>query len=205
MLSVGLTGNVAAGKSTVAELWRAAGVPVVSADALARDVVAPGSAGLAAVVKALGTEVLAPDGSMNREAVRRRVFRDPEARSTLEALLHPRIAALRADWLRARTEEGHALAVAEVPLLFEAGLADAFDVTVLVDAPESVRLRRLVELRGLDPGEARRIMAAQMDPGAKRAQADFVVDNDATLDALAARADEVLEALRNRAAQVKAG
>ena len=199
MLSAALTGNVAAGKSTVAGLWRAQGVPVISADALARTVVEPGSEGLAAVVQLLGPDVLAPDGSMDRAAVRDRVFKDAEARRTLEMLLHPRIAALRAEWVREREAEGVPLAVAEIPLLFEAGLAREFDATVLVDAPEDERLRRLVEVRGLDRDEARRIMEAQMDAQTKRGLADFVVENGGTMPELEVEAARVLTALRRRA------
>ncbi len=199
MLSAALTGNVAAGKSTVAGLWRAQGVPVISADALARTVVEPGSEGLAAVVQLLGPDVLAPDGSMDRAAVRDRVFKDAEARRTLEMLLHPRIAALRAEWVREREAEGVPLAVAEIPLLFEAGLAREFDATVLVDAPEDERLRRLVEVRGLDRDEARRIMEAQMDAQTKRGLADFVVENGGTMPELEVEAARVLTALWRRA------
>ena len=194
MLSAALTGN-----ATVADRWRAQGVPVISADALARTVVEPGSEGLAAVVQLLGPDVLAPDGSMDRAAVRDRVFKDAEARRTLEMLLHPRIAALRAEWVREREAEGVPLAVAEIPLLFEAGLAREFDATVLVDAPEDERLRRLVEVRGLDRDEARRIMEAQMDAQTKRGLADFVVENGGTMPELEVEAARVLTALRRRA------
>lgn len=199
MLTVALTGNVASGKSTVAALWREAGVPVVSADDLAREVVEPGTAGLADVRRAFGDEVLAADGSLDRAALRDRVFRDPEVRERLESLLHPRIEARRKAWMERREREGAALAVAEIPLLFEVGLQDAFDTTVLVDAPEEVRLERLVGGRGLEREEARRVMDAQMAPERKRTLADVVIDNDGTLEELRARAGAVLEALRRRA------
>lgn len=198
-MSVALTGNVAAGKSTVADLWRAAGVPVVSADVLARQVVSRGSDGLRAVVALMGSEILCDDGSMNRAAVRERVFSDETARRKLEAVLHPRIEALRREWLWAQQAEGHPLAVAEIPLLFEAGLASEFDASVLVDAPEEERMRRLVEVRGLEPAEARRILEAQMDPSAKRALADYCIDNAGSVESLAAEAERVLQALNRRA------
>ena len=192
---VGLTGNVAAGKSAVAAVWRAQGVPVASADELARDAVDPGSEGLAAVVAAFGSDVLTSTGELDRARVRDRVFRDPEARRTLEAILHPRIAELRAAWTLARAHEGHALVVFEIPLLFETGLEGDFDTTVLVDAPEAVRLARLVDQRGLDPDEAVRIVKAQMDPAEKRSRADFILDNDGTLDELQAAALTLLPLL----------
>lgn len=199
MLTVALTGNVASGKSTVAALWREDGVPVVSADDLAREVVEPGTAGLADVRRAFGDGVLAADGSLDRAALRDRVFRDPETRERLESLLHPRIEARRKAWMERREREGAALAVAEIPLLFEVGLQDAFDTTVLVDAPEEIRLERLVGGRGLEREEARRVMDAQMVPERKRALADIVIDNDGSMEELRARAGAVLEALRRRA------
>ena len=193
--SVALTGNVAAGKSAVAAIWRDEGVPVISADALARDAVVPGSEGLAEVVAAFGPDVLTPAGELDRPRVRDRVFRDADARRTLEGILHPRIARLRSDWARARADEGHALVVSEVPLLFEAGLENDFDVTVLVDAPEATRLARLVDQRGLDHGEAVRIVGAQMDAAEKRSRADFILENDGTVEELRAAALALLPLL----------
>lgn len=196
MRSVALTGGVGSGKSEVARVWRDAGVPVVSADDLSRLASAPGSDGLAEIRRAFGDEVVAPDGSLDRARLRDTVFRDPEARRRLEAILHPRIAAQREAWLAARRAEGHALAVAEIPLLFEAGLEGEYDATVVVDAPEAARLRWLAEARGLDEAEARRIMAAQLPPEAKRARADHVLVNDGSLETLRGRALALLDALR---------
>ncbi len=197
-LNVALTGSIASGKSSVAELWAAEGVPVASADDFAREAVAPGSPGLDAVRASFGEGVLAPDGSLDRAALRARVFRDDEARRRLEAIVHPVVRALRDAWFQARVAAGDPLAVSEIPLLFETGMRDSFDVTVLVDAPEAERLRRLVEDRGLDEGEARSMMAAQMPSEEKRALADMVIDNAGTRDALAGRALEVLQELRMR-------
>jgi dephospho-CoA kinase len=203
VLSVALTGNVASGKSAVADVWTRAGVSVVSADVLSRHAVAPGTPGLREVREAFGDGVLAADGTLDRAAVRRRVFEDEDARRRLEAILHPRIRELRAGWLRERAEAGDRLVVAEIPLLYETGLEVEFDVVVLVDAPPRVRLARLTTLRGLSEEEARRVMAAQMDPDAKRRRADVVIDNDGTLAALQARAAEVLRALRARAGEAR--
>ena len=202
VLEVALTGNLASGKSTVLRVWEEAGVPVVSADQLARLAVEPGSGGLEAVVDAFGEGVLAPDGSLDRARLRRVVFSDPAARKRLEAILHPRIAAARERWVRARRSDGASLVAAEIPLLFETGLEKDFDVTVFVDAPEEARLARaLADLeRGLDEAEARRIMAAQMDPSEKRRRADRVLANDGSAQQLRARALDLLAELREMAA-----
>lgn len=196
MKSVALTGNVAAGKSAVAAAWAAAGVPVVSADDLARQAAAPGTPGLADIRAAFGDGVLAADGSLDRGALGRRVFGDDGARRQLEEILHPRIWALRSAWMDARRDAGETLVVAEIPLLFETGREGDFDVVVLVDAPEEIRLERLVEQRGLSEEEARRVMAAQMDAGEKRRRAHHVLSNDGTLDALVRRAGDLLGVLR---------
>jgi len=196
MIEVGLTGNVAAGKSTVARVWAAAGVPVLDADALAREAVAPGSEGLAELVQAFGAEILTPAGELDRSRMRERVFRDPAARLRLEAILHPRIGALRRRWVEARREEGRDLVVSEVPLLFEAGLEEDFDIVVFIDAPEDERLRRLVQDRGIPEDEGRRIMESQGDPHEKRQRSDRVLTNDGSTEALETAALRLLAELR---------
>lgn len=199
MLTVGLTGSVASGKSAVARIWADDGVPVVSADELAREVVRPGSEGLAEVVDAFGTGVLREDGTLDRDAVRARVFGDDAARRELESILHPRIAALRDSWVAEREAEGAELVVAEIPLLFEAGLEDEYDVTVVVHASRRERLRRLEGERGIEAEEARRIMDAQMDPDEKRRRADFVLENEGSPAELRDAAIDLLGRLRDRA------
>ncbi len=199
MKRVALTGNVASGKSSVAGLWAREGVPVVRADDLAREAVAPGSEGLREVADAFGPGVLRPDGSLHREALRERVFRDPEARIRLEGILHPRIRVLRDRWLARVAEAGPLLVVAEIPLLFEAGLEGEFHWVVFVDAPEEERLRRLVRGRGLEEGEARRIMEAQMPGPVKRERAHYTLDNGGTLEQMEERALALLDLLRARA------
>lgn len=202
MLKVALTGNVASGKSSVAEQWAAAGVPVISADELARQAVAPGSPGLEEIRLSFGEAVIKGDGTLDRDAVRGLVFADEEARRRLEAITHPRVWELRAKWTRAQEAAGSSLVVAEIPLLFETGHQRDFDVTVLVDAPTPERLRRLVELRGLSEEEARRVMAAQMDPEEKRQQADLILVNDSSLEALRSKAAEMMDELTNRLGRV---
>jgi len=199
MLNVALTGNVASGKSAVADRWRTLGVPIVSADELARDAVEPGSEGLDRVVELFGDEVLGADGRLDRDRVRRIVFDDPAARRRLEEIIHPIVWRLRDGWLDEQRAEGAPLAVSEIPLLFETGRADDFDAVVLVDAPIEVRLERLVRDRDLDPAEARRIIDSQMDAGEKRPKADFVMDNVGSLPDLEVMADRVLAQLRARA------
>lgn len=199
MLTVGLTGNIAAGKSAVARHWEGLGAFVVDADELARRVVEPGTPALAAIVEAWGPAVLS-DGALDRAELRRIVFADPEARERLEAIVHPAVAGLRADAFRQAAEAGHRLAVADIPLLFETGMVDDFDVVVLVDAPEETRLARLVSDRGLEPDEAQRMIAAQMPSALKRARADVVIENTGTLADLYRRASDVWLDLSRRAA-----
>lgn len=201
MLSVALTGNVAAGKSAVAARWAEVGVPVISADQLAREAVVPGSTGLRAVTEAFGPDVLAVDGSLDRGRLRDVVFNDPTARQRLEDILHPMIWQLRDRWLNERRAEGASLVVSEIPLLFETGRTADFDAVVLIDAPVSLRRARLVSDRGIGGEEADRMIAAQLDPEAKRSASDFVVDNDGSREDLIEEADAVLAVLRERAGQ----
>jgi dephospho-CoA kinase len=198
-MAVALTGNAAAGKSTVAGMWAAAGVPVVRADDLAREAVAPGSEGLAEVVATFGPEILQADGSLDRGALRDRVFRNPGERARLEEILHPRIGALRDRWMALRREGGAPLAVAEIPLLFEVGLQGDYDVVVCVDAPEELRLERLVKDRGLQEEDARRIMSSQVPSPEKRRRSHFVLDNDGSREELLERSLALLDLLRARA------
>ena len=199
MLKVGLTGNIAAGKSAVADVWRSMGATVVDADELARRAVEPGTPALAAIAREWGAWVLEEGGALDRAALRQIVFADPEARARLEAIVHPAVAALRDEHYRAARERGEPLDVADIPLLFEVGMADEFDVVVLVDAPEEVRLARILEDRGLPEDEARRMMAAQMPSELKRARADLVIPNAGTLGDLQDAARDVWRQLVRRA------
>jgi dephospho-CoA kinase len=190
MRRVGLTGNIASGKSSVSAVWRRLGAHVIDADELARRAVEPGTPGLARIVERFGEGVLGADG-LDRGALRALVFADPAERAALEAIVHPAVARLR-EVEEARLAAGGAtLVVHEIPLLFEAGLAPLFDTVVLVDAPEGERLRRLVDRRGVASDEAKRMMAAQLPAAQKRAQADIVIGNSGTLEALEAEAAAV--------------
>ncbi|HEX8432999.1 MAG TPA: dephospho-CoA kinase [Longimicrobium sp.] len=199
MLKVGLTGNIAAGKSTVARVWRSLGATVVDADELARRAVEPGTPGLARIAEAWGGEVVGDDGELDRAALRRLVFADPAAREQLEQIVHPAVAELRDAEYRAAAERGETVVVGDIPLLFEAGLVDEFDVVVLVEAMEEVRLARLVGDRGMDPIEAGRIIAAQMPSELKRTRAHYVIHNTGTVGELEAEARRVWSELRERA------
>jgi dephospho-CoA kinase len=204
MLKVGLTGNIAAGKSTVADVWRGLGATVIDADELARRAVDPGTPAYAAIA-AEWSEVVEPDGALDRAALRRIVFADPDARERLEQIVHPAVASLRGELYAEAEARGEEVIVADIPLLFEVGLVDEFDVVVLVDAPEEVRLARLVGDRGLDPEEARRIITSQMPAELKRARADYVIENTDTLREVQRQAREVWEQLKRRAAEQPRG
>lgn len=199
MLIVGLTGNIAAGKTSVATQWRTQGVPVIDSDQLAREVVAPGTVGLARVLERFGRELRHPDGTLDRPALRARIFRDIAERRALEAILHPLIEERREVALELARQSGASLAVCDIPLLFEAQLEDRVDRIVLVDAPVALRRERLIRNRGLSAGEADAMIAAQWPAEAKRGRADHVIENDGTLAELESRTDEVLHRLRAEA------
>lgn len=205
MLNVGLTGNIASGKSTVALRLALLGATVLDADAMARAAIGTGTQGLRDVVARFGNGILNADGSADRAALGRLVFADTGARRDLEAIVHPEVARQRAVAADAARARGTAVVVSDVPLLFEAGLAAEFDAIVLVDAPGAVRLERLERTRNIAEPDARAMMAAQDDPAPKRARADFVIENAGDLDALHARVDEVWQALLARAAQAPSG
>ena len=198
MLSVAVTGNIASGKSSLLRAWARAGVPVIGADDLAREVVEPGTDGLREVVRVFGRDVLGLAGRLDRARLRDRVFRDGDARRKLESILHPRIRDRREEWLREQRRRGLDMVAAEIPLLFETGYARGVDVTIVVHAPRAVRLERLERSRGLDADEARRIMSTQADARETRAMADHVIPNDGTPAELERRALELLARLRAR-------
>jgi dephospho-CoA kinase len=181
---VGLTGGVASGKSEVARRFEALRVTVVDADVAAREAVAPGSEGLIAIVAAFGTGALAADGSLDRMAMRRRVFADDDARRTLEGILHPRVrVALREACLGAAGP----YAIAAIPLLAEGGGRDAYpwlDRILVVDVARERQLERLLRRDGIDQELAEGMLAAQASREARLAIADDILVNDAGLDAL---------------------
>lgn len=202
MLRIGLTGNIASGKSTVADVWRGLGAHIVDADELSRQAVAPGSTGLRRIVERWGDSMLDSSGALDRAALREIVFRDSDARAELEAIVHPQVAALRDEEFARAAAAGERIIVADIPLLFEVGMEKDFDILVLVDAPEDVRRARIVENRGIAPEDADRMIAAQMPSERKRPRAHHVIDNDASLAALTARAEAVWREISAAAASL---
>ncbi|CAL9311052.1 dephospho-CoA kinase [Streptomyces sp. R02] len=197
MLTVGLTGGIGAGKSEVSRLLVECGAVLVDADRIAREVVEPGTPGLAAVVQAFGEEILAEDGSLDRPRLGALVFGDPEKLATLNSIVHPLVGARSRELEKAAPED--AVVVHDVPLLTENGLASLYDVVIVVDASTRTQLDRLVRLRGMSETDARARMAAQATREQRRAIADVVIDNDVPLDALERRVKEVWADLVRRA------
>ena len=199
MLNVALTGNVASGKSTVAAQWAQSGIPIISADELSRLVVLPGTPGIQAVRNVFGDKILTADGTLDRAGLRAIILSDEEARRKLEGILHPLIWERRYEWVEARRVEGEHLVISEIPLLFETGREDDFDVIVFVDAHESERTQRLIQTRGLNMEEAKRLIGVQIKASVKRPRADYVLSNNGTLEDLNSSADELLKELQSRA------
>jgi dephospho-CoA kinase len=192
----GLTGGLASGKSAVARMIRARGVPVIDADLLAREVVAKGSEGLAEVVKLFGEGVLLADGSLDRPKVAELVFADPEKRRGLNRIVHPRIGALSAQRIADLAAAGEPLVCYEAALLVENGLVEAFRPLVVVAVPEDVQVARAMARDAATEEQARARIAAQLPLADKVRAADFVIDNSGGLAATEARVDEVLAAIR---------
>lgn len=174
---VGLTGGIACGKSTVAAQLAELGVPIVDADALAREVVAPGTPGLAAIVERFGPDVLLADGSLDRKKLGEQVFSDPDARRALNAITHPRIAAAGMEKLRALADHPAPYRVYEAALLVENGMAKAFAALVVVTVDEATQLARLMARDGSTEDEARARIASQLPLAKKVEVADHVIDN----------------------------
>ncbi|MCZ0205448.1 dephospho-CoA kinase [Streptomyces sp. UMAF16] len=203
MLTVGLTGGIGAGKSEVSRLLVEHGAVLIDSDRIAREVVAPGTPGLAAVVDAFGPDVLAADGGLDRPRLGSIVFADPEKLAVLNSIVHPLVRDRSRELESAVPED--AVVVHDVPLLTENGLAPLYDVVIVVDASPGTQLDRLVRLRGMTEEDARARMAAQATREQRREIADIVIDNDVPLDALRERVAEVWDDLARRARQGSAG
>jgi dephospho-CoA kinase len=197
LLRVGLTGGIGAGKSEVSRRLAAQGAVVIDADAIARDVVAPGTTGLADVVEAFGPGVLMPDGSLDRPRLGDIVFADPQLRTKLNGIIHPLVAA-QMQALEDAAGPG-AIVVHDVPLIAENNLAGSYDLVVVVDVPPRVQLDRLVRHRGLSRDQAKARMAAQADRAQRLAIAGIVIDNSVSLTELDRLAGELWTELRRRA------
>jgi dephospho-CoA kinase len=186
VLRIGLTGGIGSGKSTVSALLTARGAVVIDADRIAREVVEPGTPGLAAVVEAFGGGVVGPDGALDRPALAAIVFADPAARRRLDGIVHPLVRARAVELAAAAPPD--AVVVNDVPLLVETGQAGSYDLVLVVEADPEVRVRRLVD-RGLTEDDARARIAAQATDEQRRAVADVVLDNSGSREELAAQVD----------------
>ena len=195
MLYVGLTGNIASGKSAVADRFAELGATVVDADVLARDAVAVGTPAYQKVVARWGSHVLQPDGTLDREALRHKVFADKTQLDELNSIVHPDVNKLRRKMVTEARKRGDAVLIYVVPLLFERRLANEFDQIILVDAPKETRFDRLTRLRGVSEEDSANMISAQMLAELKRARADFVIENDGSLEELREKVDEVWERL----------
>jgi dephospho-CoA kinase len=197
LLRVGLTGGIGAGKSEVSRRLAAQGAVVIDADAIAREVVAPGAPGLDQIVEAFGPGVLMPDGSLDRPRLGDIVFADPQLRARLNDIIHPLVGA-RMQALEDAAGPG-AIVVHDVPLIAENNLAGSYDLVVVVDVPPRVQLDRLIRHRGLTPEQAKARIAAQADRAQRLAIAGIVIDNSASLAELDRLAGELWTELRRRA------
>jgi dephospho-CoA kinase len=203
VLRVGLTGGIGSGKSEVSRRLAAHGAVIIDADVAAREVVAPGTPGLAQIAEAFGPEVLSPDGALDRERLGAIVFRDPALRAKLNAIVHP----LVGGWMRAAERAAadpardDLIVVHDVPLLAENRRAGDFDLVIVVDVPPELQVERLVSQRGMTPDQARARMAAQASRPQRLAVADLVIDNSGSLDDLDRRVAGVWADLQRRAAR----
>jgi len=191
MYLIGLTGGIASGKSTIASRFAEHGAVVIDADVLSREVVEPGTPGLDAIVRRFGSGVLGPDGTLDRPALGAIVFADDAARADLNAIVHPEVKRRSQARISEAAADPAAVVVYDVPLLVETGRADEFDLVVVASAPEEERARRLVELRGLQRGEAERRIAAQATEEQRTAVADVVIDTAGSLEYTLEQVDSV--------------
>jgi dephospho-CoA kinase len=205
MRLIGLTGNIASGKSAVADLLEDRGATIIDADVLAREAVMKGSPALDAIVEKWGNGVLDKEGNLDRAALRHKVFEDQSDLDALNEIVHPEVWRLRAKAVADAKARGDQVVVCVIPLLFERHLADEFDTIILVDAPRSIRLERIVRDRGLDEAEGMKMIAAQMPADLKRARADFVIENAGTREELESEVDRVWQEIAADKVTAQAG
>jgi len=200
MIRIGLTGNIASGKSEVARMLADRGATIIDADELAREAVEPETQALKDIIKRWGKDVLNQDGGLDRAALRQIVFADQNELDALNRIVHPGVTRLRDREIARARERGDPIVVCVIPLLFERNIVEEFDAIILVDAPRPLRLERLVATRGLEATEAMNMIASQMPAELKRARADFVVENDGSLDKLERDVDALWSSLQRNAA-----
>lgn len=197
LLRVGLTGGIATGKSYVTARLHAAGLPTIDADRLAREAVAPGSPGLAAVVRRFGPDILTGTGALDRPKLGSIVFADDAARADLEAIVHPEVRRRISEWQASLARNGYrGPAVADIPLLFETGRTADFDVIVVVACDPALQRQRLMERDGLSEEAANRRIAAQLPIGDKVRSADHVIRTDGTFADTDRQVDALIELLK---------
>jgi dephospho-CoA kinase len=184
MIRIGLTGNIASGKSEIARMLADRGATVIDADLLAREAVQPDTQALRDIVKRWGKDVLKEDGSLDRAALRQIVFADQSELDALNRIVHPGVTRLRDREIAQARERGDPIVVCVIPLLFERNIVEEFDAIVLVDAPRPVRLERMVATRGMEATDAMNMIASQMPAELKRARADYVIENSGSLQDL---------------------
>ena len=186
MLIIGLTGGIGSGKSTVSQFFENLGIPVIDADQLTRELVAPGQPALRAIAKQLGSELINADGELDRAQLRERIFADPAQRKTLEAILHPLAHAAARQQLTALREAATppAYVILSVPLLIESGWTDLVQRVLVIDVSPTVQQQRASQRDGLNPGQIDAVIRSQIDRDARLAAADDIIHNDADLPAL---------------------
>lgn len=196
MKLVGLTGGIASGKSTVASILESFGAAIVNADTLAREVVEPGREAWQEIVDAFGADVLQPDQNLDRQKLRTIIFNNPDARRKLESIIHPRVRALAEQRIREHGDAGYRVVVYEVPLLFEGNLHEWLRPVILVACDIETQLQRLQDRDGLDRVQAQKHIDAQMSLEEKRRLADYVIENNGSLDDLKHQVEAVLEKIK---------
>jgi dephospho-CoA kinase len=203
MILIGLTGNIASGKSEVARMLADRGATVIDADVLAREAVRPETQALKDIVKRWGKDILKKDGSLDRKALRQIVFADQSELDALNRIVHPGVTRLRDREIAIAKERGDPIVVCVIPLLFERNLVEEFDAIVLVDALRPLRLERTATTRGLEETDAMNMIVAQMPAELKRARADYVIENNGSLDDLERDVDALWSSLQRDEAGVE--
>ena len=203
MIRIGLTGNIASGKSEIARMLADRGATVIDADLLAREAVQPETQALKDIVKRWGKDVLKKDGSLDRAALRQIVFADQSELDALNRIVHPGVTRLRDREIALARERGDPIVVCVIPLLFERNIVEEFDAIVLVDAPRPLRLERLVASRGMEATDAMNMIASQMPAELKRARADFVIENNGSLQDLERDINALWSSLQRNAVETE--
>jgi dephospho-CoA kinase len=203
MIRIGLTGNIASGKSEVAKMLADRGATVIDADLLAREAVEPETQALRDIVKRWGKDILNSDGSLDRAALRRIVFADQFELDALNRIVHPGVTRLRDREIARARERGDPIVICVIPLLFERNIVDEFDAIALVDAPRPLRLERLVATRGMEATDAMNMIASQMPAELKRARADYVIENNGSLQELERDVDALWSSLQRNAVETE--